>query len=125
MEETYRKLRALMLASSPGMTVFVDAPEKLVFNAPWNHPSRPDEPVFFGAVRLSKTYVGYHLMPVYSHPALLDGISPALEKRMQGKSCFNFKRDDPALFAELGELTRRCARLYASRKTPTKEGPTT
>ena len=25
---------------------------------------------------------------------------------MQGKACFNFKEPDPALFAELGELTK-------------------
>lgn len=113
MEATYRKLREVMLASSPGMTVFVDAPEKLVLNAPWAHPRKPREPMFFGAVRRSKTYIGYHLMPVYGRPSLLTGISPALKKRMQGKSCFNFKREDPALFHELADLTRRCAEAFA------------
>ena len=34
-------------------------------------------------------------------------MSPALKQRMQGKACFNFKRIDPELFAELGEITRR------------------
>jgi hypothetical protein len=41
------------------------------------------------------------------HPDLLDGISPALKKRMQGKSCFNFKSIEPALFDELSMLTQR------------------
>ncbi len=45
-------------------------------------------------------------MPVYVNPALLDGISPALKKRMQGKSCFNFTKADPALFEELASLTQ-------------------
>jgi hypothetical protein len=61
--------------------------------------------LFFGAVKIGKRYVSFHLMPVYVHPDLLDGMSPELRKRMQGKSCFNFTRPDDALFAELERLT--------------------
>jgi hypothetical protein len=32
-------------------------------------------------------------------------MSPELRKRMQGKSCFNFTRQDDTLFAELETLT--------------------
>jgi hypothetical protein len=63
--------------------------------------------LFFAAVRNGKAYVSYHFFPLYLFPALLKGMSPALKKRMQGKTCFNFKEADAALFAELGELTRR------------------
>jgi hypothetical protein len=55
---------------------------------------------------VKKRYVSYHLMPVYVNPALLDGLSPALKARMQGKSCFNFTKVDPALFEELAALTQ-------------------
>jgi hypothetical protein len=44
-------------------------------------------------------------MPVYMFPDLLDSVSPQLKKRMQGKSCFNFKGADETLLAELAELT--------------------
>jgi hypothetical protein len=64
--------------------------------------------IFFGSVQIKKNYVSYHLMPVYIFPDLLKDMSPELKKRMQGKSCFNFKSSDPALFAELAELTKRC-----------------
>ena len=37
---------------------------------------------------------------------LLAGLSPALRKRMQGKSCFNFREADPALMRELESLTK-------------------
>jgi hypothetical protein len=40
-------------------------------------------------VQIKKNYVIYHLMPVYLNPGLLEGMSPGLRKRMQGKSCFN------------------------------------
>ena len=64
-------------------------------------------PVMFGAVRIGKNYVSFHLMPVYMNPRLQQTISPELKKRMQGKACFNFKTVDKALFKELGALTKR------------------
>jgi hypothetical protein len=70
------------------------------------------KPLFFGGVQIKKNYVSYHLMPVYAFPALLDGISPQLKKRMQGKSCFNFTTLDPALAAELAQLTTRGFERY-------------
>jgi hypothetical protein len=68
--------------------------------------------MFFGAVRLGKAYVSFHLMPVYCCPDLLETISPELNKHMQGKSCFNFKSVDEKLFRELTALTKAgCARF--------------
>ena len=61
--------------------------------------------LFFGAVKIGKRYVSFYLMPVYVHPDLMDGMSPELRKRMQGKFCFNFTRSDEALFGELETLT--------------------
>lgn len=61
---------------------------------------------WFAGVRLGKAYVSYYLMPIYVEPALLEGVSPELKRRMQGKSCFNFTAVDEALLAELAELTR-------------------
>lgn len=66
-----------------------------------------DPTSWFAGVRLGKAYVSYYLMPVYVEPSLLDDISPELRRRMQGKSCFNFRSVDEGLFAELAELTRR------------------
>jgi hypothetical protein len=43
------------------------------------------------------------------YPELLQDISPELRKRMQGKSCFNFKKVEPNLFKELAELTQKGA----------------
>jgi hypothetical protein len=63
-------------------------------------------PMFFGAVQIQKSYVSFHLMPVYVKPELLIGMSPELGRRMQGKSCFNFKAIDKVLFKELARLTK-------------------
>jgi hypothetical protein len=62
--------------------------------------------LFFAAVRTGKAYVSFHLMPIYACSDLLKQISPELKKRMQGKSCFNFKKVDEKLFRELAKLTK-------------------
>jgi hypothetical protein len=47
-------------------------------------------------------YVSFHLMPIYMQAAR----SPSLKKRIQGKTCFNFKAEpEPELIAELTRLT--------------------
>lgn len=63
--------------------------------------------LFFGAINVKKNYVSFYLMPVYVFPELLKDISPELKKRMQGKSCFNFKQIDDKLFKELEDLTKK------------------
>lgn len=63
--------------------------------------------LFFASAQIKKNYVSFYLMPVYMYPDLLKNISPELKKHMQGKSCFNFKKVEKSLFAELGQLTKR------------------
>ncbi len=65
------------------------------------------QPMYFGGVTIRKSYVSFHLMPVYVEPQLLDGVSPGLKKRMQGKSCFNFKQVEPEFFDELKPLVAK------------------
>ena len=55
-------------------------------------------------------------MPVYGCPELLQGMSPALKKRMQGKACFNFTAVDDTCFAELGRLTAAGLKKFKSEK---------
>jgi hypothetical protein len=110
-------LVAVMKQAAPAMSVISEGPAGAQFHAAIPNPVHPGQPMWFGGVRLGKAYVSYHLMPVYTHAALAAKISPALKKRMQGKSCFNFKAADPALFEELAALTAEGARLY---ETPLK-----
>ncbi len=70
------------------------------------HIQKNKKPLFFGAVQIKKTYVSYHLMPVYVKPDLLADMSPELKARMQGKSCFNFAAADQGLYRELAALTK-------------------
>lgn len=101
----FAALRAVLAAHGAGMAVKQD--DAVAYWLDVASPGPDGKARFFGAVQLKTRFVSYHLMPVYTHPHLLDGLSPALKARMQGKSCFNFTRIDPALFTELAALTAR------------------
>ncbi|HME10167.1 MAG TPA: hypothetical protein VKG25_24150 [Bryobacteraceae bacterium] len=75
------------------------------------------QPMYFGSIRLGKAYASFHLMPLYMCPELTQTISPALKKRMQGKTCFNFKTcPEPELLAELKRLTEAGVRRWQEKK---------
>ena len=61
-------------------------------------------------VTVEKSYVSFHLMALYGNDKLLTTLSPALKQRMQGKTCFNFKTVDEALFEELRRVTAESLR---------------
>jgi hypothetical protein len=111
--QVHAALRGLMLRAATGMIVATDTPERLEMLAPWPAPRRPEAPMWFGAVRVGRAYVSFHLMPIYTNPDLAAAVTPALRSRMQGKSCFNFKAVAPQQLAELEVLTRRCAEAWA------------
>jgi hypothetical protein len=112
-EAIYQDLRTRMLRAAPGMIVAKDVCGALSLNASWSHPMKPQGPMWFGKVEIGKAYVSYHLMAVYTSPQLAARIPPALKKRMQGKSCFNFRAVDAALFDALEGLTAQAAAHFA------------
>ena len=77
-----------------------DEPSELYLDT--RHLQKNKQPLFFGAVQVKKAFVSFHLMPVYLQPQLLDGVSPALKARMQGKSCFNFAGGGQGLVCRAG-----------------------
>ena len=108
--QVFADLRKIMLPYAKKLECTADTDAEL--NVATNHVMKNGKPLSFGAVRVSKNYVGYHLMPVYVNPDLLEDMSPALKKRMQGKSCFNFRTSDAVLFKELAALTEAGYECY-------------
>jgi hypothetical protein len=92
------------------LIVQADTPGNYYLNVP--HVEKYGKELMFGAAQIKKNYVSYHLFPVYMYPDLLDGISPNLKKRMQGKACFNFTAIDEDLLAELAALTQKGAERF-------------
>ncbi len=74
------------------------------------------KPLYFAGVRLNKNYVSYYLMSGYYCPELLQGMSPELKKRKQGKACFNFTSVDSGCFAELEKLTAAGLKTFKTEK---------
>lgn len=100
----FHALRALLQPLAPRLVLRTDTPDCYWLDTDYAMPN--GQSLFFASAQIKKQYVSYYLMPVYVQPALLDGLSPALRARMQGKSCFNFKHPDAALLQELGALTQ-------------------
>jgi hypothetical protein len=70
-------------------------------------PQHKGRPMAFGAVLVGKAYVSYHLPALYMNPELDKAIGADLKKRMQGKACFNFKKEPEAgLLNELSAVTK-------------------
>lgn len=113
LDATFAALSRVLRDHASGLLVKTDAPGHLYIEIPARTPT--GKPGFFGAVQIRKSYVSYHLMPVYEDPGLLAGIGDPLLGKMQGKSCFNFKTVDAALFAELAVLTGKCAAAVRAR----------
>ena len=102
--QTFQKLKAILEPYASKLIVVHDTDNNYYLDT--KHVMKNQHRIFFGAVRVGKAYVSFHLMPVYASPALLEGMSPELKKHMQGKSCFNFKQVDAKLFKELARLTK-------------------
>src|SRR5262245_62194425 len=101
--EVFERLRAVYLRCEARCVVLFDEHGKYYIGT--HHVREKDGyRTWFGGVGIKKRYVSAHLMPVYESPDLLKGVSPALKKRMQGKSCFNFTRVDTELLEEFERL---------------------
>lgn len=105
LEVVFERLKGILEPYGRRMHVVADGPDGYSIDSAPEGERNPR--TWFGAVRRGRRYVSYYLMPVYVEPALLDGVSPVLRRRMQGKSCFNFTTVDERLFGELEDLTRR------------------
>jgi hypothetical protein len=67
---------------------------------------------WFAFVKPASKHVGFFLLPVYTYPALREGLSPALTKRLTGKSTFTFPALDEDLATELEGLVARAFAAY-------------
>ena len=65
------------------------------------HGKMRDE-VFFVALILQSSYVGFYFMPIYSNPEEIKPLlDPALLKCLKGKSCFHIKKTDAELLKQV------------------------
>lgn len=114
----FAALRSL-LAGLENMRVQADTADEysLVSRVASPFAQHKGQAMWFGAVRTGKTCVSFHLMPLYMNPALSETISPALKKRMRGKTCFGFlTAPEPELRDELQRLTEASVAQWSRKK---------
>jgi hypothetical protein len=103
-EAVHERLKAIIRNHADDLVITKDGPAGMALEIPglegkpWG---------YVAGTRLGKRYVSFYLMPVYASPELAASVSPELQRRKQGKSCFNFTTVDEALFAELETLATR------------------
>lgn len=115
----FAALKGVLEKHSGGLAVQADTATdySLVGRVASPFPQHKGGPMWFGAVRLGKAYVSYHLMPLYMNPVLQTTVSLELKKRMQGKTCFNFKKAPEAeLLKELDALTGASLKDWKAKK---------
>jgi len=115
-DATFSALRAVLAQHAHKLLVTVDEPGDYQLCSQ-TLKDRIGRPLFVAAAQTRKNYVSYHLMPLCA-PEFLKKVSPALKKRMQGKSCFNFTDIDPELSAELDQLTKSGIEAFEKQLKP-------
>jgi hypothetical protein len=110
----FSKLKAILQPYASKLVVVADTDDG--YSLETRYIMKNKKPLYFGGVRKGKNYVSFYLMSVYTTPDLLKGMSPDLKKRMQGKSCFNFKTVEEPLFKELATLTKAGFKKFTDEK---------
>jgi hypothetical protein len=104
-EFIFARLRRILEPHAARLKLTANTPDHYCLDVPFSPKLQKGFPVAW--VKVGKSYVSYHFMPVYMFPKLRDSMSERLRTRMQGKSCFNFTVADETLFNELAQLTAR------------------
>ena len=106
----FEQLKNILKPYAKDLKVTADTSGSYSLDGPYSEKWQKE--LFFGSAQIKKNYVSFYLMPVYMYPELMNTISPELKKRMQGKSCFNFRKMEPELFKQLEDLTRKGAEKF-------------
>jgi hypothetical protein len=76
---------------------------------------RKRKEVFFAALIIQKSYVGFYFMPVYVNSELVTVFQPELLRCLKGKSCFHIKKLDETLLAQIESALKIGFEMYQQR----------
>ena len=72
--------------------------------------------IYFGAIIIQKSYVGFYFMPVYTDADLKPVFAPELLKLLKGKSCFHIRQMDERLLEQVRTALQDGFALYQARE---------
>ncbi len=104
LDAVFAELHPLLARHAESLVVAKDEPGDLQVATRRVGPS--GTAMAFGAVRTHADKVTFQLMPVHSHPAVIEHLTAELRERMRGGGTFEFTPETltPELVAELSEL---------------------
>jgi len=111
----FEALKQILKPYEKNLKIMEDTPVRYTLGGTIQMGKRPKESMLM-AVYSMKNYVSIHLMPLYISPESGDEISAELQKRRQGKACFNFAEVDPKLFKEIEALVKKCITACKAKK---------
>jgi hypothetical protein len=76
---------------------------------------RKRKEVFFAALIIQKSYVGFYYMPVYAEPDIKKLFAPEILKLLKGKSCFHIKTLTPELVVQIESALQAGFAYYQER----------
>lgn len=88
LDDLFTQLRPILERDGTTLVVVRDRPGDIQVETTKAGPSGTH--MWFGAVQQRAEHVSVHLMPLVSHPDLIDGVSDDLRSLLLGRSCFNF-----------------------------------
>jgi len=100
----FQLLRSILAAYEKNMTCTEDSAES--YNLFTQHMMKNKKPLYFGGIKINKSAVSFHFMPVYLYPDLLDSMAPELKSKLSGKSCFTIKSNEKEVLAGLKALAK-------------------
>lgn len=110
-------LREVAVLSAPSMKLSKDTMGEIMLSVPQDVLDARD-PVWFASVRLNASNIAFYLPPLAMKECRDLVVSTQLRARATGRTCFQFSRNEPALFDELAHLTAKADELLR----PTKSG---
>ena len=75
----FAQLKSMLQRWGAQLIVQVNEPDQ--YSIAVGNPEQPHRPELFAMVQIRKNYVSYHLVPVYTFPALMDDVSPTAVRR--------------------------------------------
>lgn len=114
LDDVFAALHPLLARHADTLNIVKDEPGDLQVQTRKLGPS--GTAMSFGAVKLRAESVRLQLMPVHSHPAVIEHLSEALRSRMRGGGTFEFTPEalTPDVLAELSALVDGALDRYRS-----------
>ena len=114
LDDVFAALHPLLARHADALNIVKDEPGALQVQTRKLGPS--GTALSFGAVKVCPESVRFALMPVHSHPAVIEHLSEELRSRMRGGGTFEFTPEalTPDLQAELSALVDGALDRYRS-----------